>query len=238
MGVGSGSISEGLCSVGQAASSRRTAPKRWQRLVVAIALAIVVFLLAPVLGISSAVPVRLVAAWDGFALLLLTFEGWVVLRSTPVSTRGEAASEDLGPLLMLVIIVSACVMSVIAAVVLLRRPHEFAPQGQSGLLIGLGLLAVVSAWLLTHTSYALHYARLYYADREKPGGLNFPGHEAPTDWDFVYFSFVIGMTFQVSDVSITRRAMRRSVLLHALVSFLFNTAILALAISLVVGRLV
>jgi len=220
-----------------AAWVRRVTPSRWQRLAMAGGFAILVFVAMPALHVSASMAVRLVAAWDVFALVMLVLEGWLILSSTPGSTRGQAKAQDLGPLLMLAIIVCACLVSVIAVVVLLRRPGKFAPQSQSGLLAGLGALAVVSAWFLTHTTYALHYARLYYADPAKQGGLHFPGHEEPSDWDFLYFSFVIGMTFQVSDVTITRRVMRRSALLHALVSFVFNTAILALAVSFFIDRI-
>lgn len=86
--------------------------------------------------------------------------------------------------------------------------------------------------------HALRYARLYYRDDGAgEGGLEFPGKEPPDDFDFAYFSFTIGMCFQVSDVSVSSRLIRRTVLVHSLVSFLYNTAILALALNLVFGRL-
>jgi uncharacterized membrane protein len=96
---------------------------------------------------------------------------------------------------------------------------------------------VLVAWVLTHTAYTLRYARLYYIPRngETREGLRFPGDEAPDDMDFAYFSFVLGMAFQVSDVSITCKHIRRAVLWHSLQSFLYNTVILALSLNLLFG---
>jgi uncharacterized membrane protein len=98
------------------------------------------------------------------------------------------------------------------------------------------LLAVVTSWLLTHTSWALRYAHLYYRDdKEGVGGLVFPGDRAPTAFDFAYFAFTLGICFQTSDVCITSPQIRRAALFHACQSFAYNTAILALALNLAFG---
>jgi len=98
------------------------------------------------------------------------------------------------------------------------------------------VVAVSSAWMLTQTAYALRYAHLYYRDHgQGVGGLEFPGGGRPSYLDFAYFSFTVGMCFQVSDVTISTRQMRRAVLGHSLLSFLYNTAILATAINLAIG---
>jgi uncharacterized membrane protein len=100
------------------------------------------------------------------------------------------------------------------------------------------LSAVVSAWGLTHTAYALRYAHLYYRDDDDgEGGLEFPGKIDPDGFDFAYFSFTLGMCFQVSDVCITSRTIRRTVLSHTLLSFLYNTVVLGLALNLMLGFL-
>ncbi len=93
------------------------------------------------------------------------------------------------------------------------------------------------SWAAIHTTFALHYAHEYY--RGTVGGLAFPGDgkEEPDYWDFVYFSFVIGMTAQVSDVGITDRIIRRTATVHGIVSFVFNTALLALTINIVAGAI-
>jgi len=100
----------------------------------------------------------------------------------------------------------------------------------------LGGLAVAASWTLTHTTFSFRYAHLFYGDADADpgddGGLAFPGEPAPDYWDFLYFSFVIGMTCQVSDVQVTSHRIRRLALAHGVLSFLFNTIILALAVNL------
>ena len=93
--------------------------------------------------------------------------------------------------------------------------------------------------MFTQTIFALHYAHEFYGTGRRAAGLKFPGDERPDYWDFVYFAFVIGMTFQVSDVGITHREIRRTVVAHGVLSFLFTAAILALAVNIaasLVGR--
>src|SRR5262249_18945131 len=111
-----------------------------------------------------------------------------------------------------------------------------APAEGRDLFLGLGLLAVASAWLLTHTMYTLRYAHLYYRDGvEREGGLAFPGGGHPAYIDFAYYSFTIGMCFQVSDVTITNPRLRRETLLHSMLSFLYNPVILAVALNFAMG---
>ena len=100
----------------------------------------------------------------------------------------------------------------------------------------LAILTVVFSWLLMHGVFGLRYAHTYYGDSdtaegEHAGGLDFPGERLPDYRDFAYFSYVIGMTCQVSDVTVESRKMRRLVLLHGMLSFGFNTVILALTIN-------
>jgi uncharacterized membrane protein len=101
--------------------------------------------------------------------------------------------------------------------------------------IVLASLSMLASWTLTHTMFALYYAHHYYgtgdADHADRGGLQFPGEPTPDYWDFFYFSFVIGMTCQVSDVQVGSRPMRRLVLIHGVLSFFFNAVILALAVN-------
>jgi uncharacterized membrane protein len=106
------------------------------------------------------------------------------------------------------------------------------------LFVVLCVVAVASAWALTHTAYTLRYAHLYYReDADGVGGLSFPGNTPPAYLDFAYFAFTIGMCFQTSDVTITSRPIRRAVLGHSVLSFVYNTTILATAVSLVIGFL-
>jgi uncharacterized membrane protein len=107
--------------------------------------------------------------------------------------------------------------------------------------VGFAILSVALSWIMIHTIFAIRYTHLYYnlmyeermSQKEHKGGLIFPSDEPPDYFDFAYFSFVIGMTWQVSDVQITSKRIRRIVLLHALLSFLYNTVILALSINII-----
>ena len=106
---------------------------------------------------------------------------------------------------------------------------------ERGFLVALVAGTLLLSWLMTHTLFALRYAHEFYdgpEDGTKPaGGLEFPGDTKPDYWDFYYFALVLGMTFQVSDVQITSRALRRLATAHGLIGFLFNTVILALSVN-------
>jgi len=98
--------------------------------------------------------------------------------------------------------------------------------------LALATTTIALSWAFTHTIFALHYAHDFYGDYGgKRSGLNFPGEEEPDYWDFVYFSFVIGMTSQVSDVAVTSQLIRRTVNAHGIVSFFFNATLLALTVN-------
>ncbi len=190
---------------------------------------------APSLGWA----IHLVAGWDAAGVTLLVLDWWRIWHETSVETRRHAAAEDPGRTLVWLLVLLANTVSLFAAGFVMRRARSIAPNGSAfWLLLGLCLAAVVSAWALTHTTYSLRYAHLYYRDDDDgEGGLEFPGKISPDGFDFAYFSFTLGMCFQVSDVSITTRIIRRAVLSHALLSFLYNTVVLALALNLVLGFL-
>ncbi len=179
--------------------------------------------------------VRGVAAWNAFGFIFLSLVWWIICTSDSTETRRRAGAEDPGRKSVGAIVVLSSFVSVFASTILLRKARTLAPHA-SGALIVLCLAAVACAWFLTHSTYTLRYARLFYqSDREAEGGLQFPGEGPPDDWDFAYFSFTIGMCFQVSDVAITSRSIRRTALTHQLISFVYNTAILALALNLIFG---
>jgi uncharacterized membrane protein len=99
------------------------------------------------------------------------------------------------------------------------------------------VLTILLSWAFIHTMFALHYAHEFY-DEEAGGGMTFPGGDGDPDyWDFAYFAFVIGMTSQVSDVSVTSKRIRRTVAAHGIVSFLFNAALLALSVNIAAGAI-
>jgi uncharacterized membrane protein len=183
--------------------------------------------------------VNIVAGWDGGGLAILVLAWWLVLTADADEMRQRAATVDPGHRAVSLMVIVGSVFSLFAAAVVMRHAEHFASSRTAlGLLSGLCLAAVLIAWLLVHTAYTLRYAHLYYTDDESGvGGLEFPGGQAPDALDFAYFAFTLGMCFQVSDVPITSRPIRRSALGHALLSFLFNTAIVALALNVVFGIL-
>lgn len=174
-------------------------------------------------------PVRVIAAGDAFFLVYLLLFGIFALRATPDTTMTHARVEDEGVTLIATLTLTAVGCSLTAIVLLMG-------EGQSlkSFPLAAAIISVPLGWLTVHSSVALHYARLYYAEEEDGGsqeGLQFPCDEAPDVLDFLYFSFVLGMSAQTSDVEITGRRMRRSVLLHSVVSFFYNTVILALTVN-------
>ena len=202
------------------------------RLLVGIGAFFVVVLLLSHEGL----PLRIIAGWNALALVMLSFAWAMIWRSDAEETRCRAAAEDPGRRSVWVLATVSSTLSLFAAIVVLRQAHQLAP-GRALIWIALCLFAVGSSWLLTHTSWALRYAHLYYRDdHEGVGGLCFPGDlEKPDAFDFAYFAFTIGICFQTSDVTITSRQIRRAVLFHACQSFAYTTAIVALALNLAFG---
>ena len=197
------------------------------RLVLAVALGVLVDQLV---ATRAGWAISLIAGWDAGALLMLLISWGIIARSSPASTRARAGTEDPGRTAVWAIVSIASVIGFFASAVVLRSAKGIAPY-ESRALITLALAAVAMAWFLTHSSFTLRYARLYYRPKDGEGGIEFPGGEAPDDFDFAYFAFTIGMTFQVSDAVVTNRSIRRTVLVHALLAFAYNTAILALALN-------
>lgn len=182
---------------------------------------------------ASGWPVRLVAGWDAACVALLT-SAWVTISAAdPAQTRRRAAAEDPGRTAVWIFVIVSGAFSIGGATLLLPRAGTLAPESTTAL-VSLCLLAVVSAWLLTHSAYSLRYAHVYYRDdHQGAGGMEFPGKRAPDDLDFAYFSFTVGMCYQTSDVTVSSFAIRRMVLVHAIISFAYNTVILALALNLI-----
>jgi uncharacterized membrane protein len=181
--------------------------------------------------------VRAVAGWDAGAFTLLSLVWWVIVGSDQKQTQCRAAAADPGRTVAWLLVTTASAFSIFAGSYVMRHARSIEPERGSAL-ICLSLIAVVLAWTLTHTSYTLRYAHLFYRDDDEgEGGLTFPGERKPDDFDFAYFAFTIGMCFQVSDVVVTSQQIRRAVLFHAVISFAYNTVILALALNLLFGFL-
>src|SRR6266851_5795940 len=212
------------------------------RLFASVLVALVVFALLPA---TIASPIRFVIAWDccavAFMCLILTMMG-----SSPEKLRHRARIEDSSQWAILGLMVAATLASLLSIGFVL---HD-AKQQSGWAAIEHVVLAggtILLSWFFVHLLFAIHYAHAYYGDDPDDedssdgvsvaGGLAFPGEENPDYWDFLYFSFVVGMTCQVSDVQVTGRIMRRLTLSHGIIAFLFNTMILALTINLLAGLL-
>ena len=188
----------------------------------------------------DALLVRLVTGWDVFALTSLVLIWLSIMQADVDRIRAVAATEDFSRLLASLFIIVAASASLLAVVALLGSMQNMEAAAKFRRL-GLLIVAVGSSWVLVHTVFTLRYAHFYY-DQDTPGqdngGIDFPGDTKEPDYlDFAYFAFVIGMTAQTADVSITGRHPRHLALLHGLISFLFNTALVALVINGIAGAL-
>lgn len=183
---------------------------------------------------------RVVVAWDGFSAAYLLLVWAVVATADTARLRRLATRQDPGHTLTFVAVLLAAGASLLAVVLLLNGLKNLSVS-ERALRTGVSMAAVMASWLLLHTLFALRYAHAYFSEdlNTSPpdllGGLNFPGDAPTTYWDFAYFSFVIGMTAQTSDTGVTSLRMRRMALVHGLLSFGFNTAVVALTINVLAG---
>lgn len=175
------------------------------------------------------------AGWEAGGSTLLALSWFTVTSCPAAATQRRAAADDPGRFAIYLIVVLTSGASLLATTALIRRARAVAGD-RADALVALSLANVALCWALTHTAFTLRYAHLYYReDAEGVGGIGFPGGEAPSYFDFAYFAFTVGMTFQVSDTTISSPQIRRAVLLHAVLSFVYNTAILAFVLNLVFG---
>jgi uncharacterized membrane protein len=191
-------------------------------------LAIVIGLLAYALLPGSLRQVtRALIGWDICVAVYLLLVFIMVWRSGLTHIKRNAALQDDGRFVILMVAAIGAFASIAAIVFELGASHHSASA------LTLATVTIALSWAAVHTIFALHYAHEFYRGA-KPGGLQFPSgdqHETPDYWDFVYFSFVIGMTAQVSDVGITDKTIRRTATAHGIVSFIYNTALVALMVN-------
>jgi len=185
---------------------------------------------------------RGVFAYDAAALVMLVLEWRFAMQRDAAVTKRRAAVEDPGRVAITGVVLVSSAAGLFAAVAILGAGAG--AQGGATVRVvayALALSAVVLGWLMIHTAFTFRYAHLYYRDDERPPGpdrgLKFPGREQPNDFDFAYFSLVLGMTFQVSDVQITSRRIRRLALAHALIAFAYNASIFAFTVNVVASLL-
>lgn len=206
------------------------------RLMIALAVGAMVFL--SVYKNHSA-PAIVLLTWISIASVIILLDWIIIITSHPREVRKIAKLQDSSRTFIFLFVLTASLASLGAIIFLLKSAKGHKESIDAHIL--LAIAAVGISWWLVHTIFTLLYAHLYYdtdtddGKQLEVGGLEFPGNEDPDYLDFVYFSFIIGMTFQVSDVEISSRKIRRFALLHSLLSFAFNTAILALSINVISG---
>jgi uncharacterized membrane protein len=193
---------------------------------------------AAVCGVAAFLAARLagfsapaLAGGDVFYLVFLFFCAVMISGQSADTLRARANSEDEGVGIVILITLATLAFFSDAVFVALNHRHDHAI-----IVLVLAGLGAFLGWLVLHTVMAFHYANLhYFDDPERPsddgGDLDFPGCEEPNLWDFLYFSFVVGMTAQVSDVEVKTSVMRRAVLGHGVISFFLNTVFIAMAVN-------
>jgi uncharacterized membrane protein len=200
------------------------------RTFIALLIFIVAGALLMVLKLRPATAVLL--AFDLAALVFLGIIARMFNRASAAHMRSQARAQDTG---RWGVLWSGIVLSTVVLVALSSELH--AAKGGGLLALGVGALSVVLSWLFLNIMFAIHYAHGFYGDLgEKHAGLEFPDTPQPDYWDFAYFAIVIGMTFQVSDVQITSRYLRRVALLHSVIAFFFNVFIIAITVNIVAGQ--
>jgi uncharacterized membrane protein len=207
-----------------------------QKLFISIAIAVVVYLIVEIKEISPITHIMI--GWDTFSVCMIVMT-WITFFITKAKQiRIESKVQDSSRSAIFIIILVSTLASFLTVLLLIVTKKE----GNSGASwrMPIAIAGMLFSWLLIHTSFTLRYAHIFYGDHEiKPnthaGGLDFPGDDLPDYLDFAYFSFVLGMTFQVSDVQITSKRFRRLALLHGLISFIFDTTMIALTINIIAG---
>jgi uncharacterized membrane protein len=180
---------------------------------------------------------RVLGGWN---VAILTFVPLVFIRMSRMDAlqlRAHYEEEDpTAPVILLVVVIGA-VLSLLAIVGLLSTLKHASAGVRLGHLL-LATLTIASSWCVVHTMYTLHYADIYYSVAQGAAApLSFPGTPQPLFWDFVYFSFTIGVACQTADVATTHTGVRRTVAVHSVVSFVFNLAVLGFAINVSAGLL-
>jgi uncharacterized membrane protein len=180
---------------------------------------------------------RIMIGWDCFSICMIIISGVIFFSMRPRQIRVLAKTEDAGRIVVFFIVLIATLGSLLGVMLLLGNKEAWLLK--KGVETFIYISGVICSWLLLHTMFAYRYALLYYGDHPLDPdthtvGLQIPNELWPDYLDFAYFAFVIGMTFQVSDIEISSRTIRRVALIHGMLSFLFNTVIVALTINVIV----
>jgi uncharacterized membrane protein len=206
-------------------------PRRHLRIWIALAVGIVACFILPA---RQPLISRMLVGWDsGTTFFLVAIYLWM-RRFTPAAICSQYIEEDASGPIILVAVTAAALLSLIAIVQpLVTLRHATYDQRVWG--FALAAVTLVDSWLLVPTMFTMHYADMYYSAPAENRPLHFPRTDMPAFWDFAYFSFTIAAACQTADVSTTEVSIRRVVILHEIVSFAFNVAILGFAINITAG---
>ncbi|MHB9056049.1 MAG: DUF1345 domain-containing protein [Paludibacteraceae bacterium] len=181
---------------------------------------------------------KLVISWGAFALIFLILSWCVIFIRTVPQIKKKAPEDDGGVAFVFFMVIVSSFAGMFSVLLLLISQDS--ATNNNPLFIPACISGMILSWAMVHTVYVFHYAHEYYGINTRDasthaGGLDFPGEKLPDYIDFAYFSFVMGCTFQVSDVQITSRRIRRIALVHGVLSFILNTFVVALTINLIAG---
>jgi len=180
---------------------------------------------------------RVLTGWNGAMLVLVTLTYVLLRRLDAGQLRARYQEEDPTAPVILLVVVAGALLSLLAIVALLSTVRHAAPAERVAHLV-LSTMTIVNSWLLVHTMYTIHYADMYYSVAEgDPPPLIFPDTPAPLFWDFVYFSFTIGVACQTADVCTRQTQIRKTVIVHSIIAFVFNLAVLGFALNVSAGLL-
>lgn len=213
-----------------------------KKLLISLAIGLIAYFVFPFEGTSSLT--HLLFGWDWFAFCQLLL-AWITFYSiSPSDIIKQARKQDDNSIVIFFIVLVATCCSLLA-VILLLISKSAGPSSQTlRLIVAIGCMLL--SWFLVHSIFAIRYAHIYYAEKKKEegveneessyaGGLNFPDDQEPDFLDFAYFSFTAGMTFQVSDVEVSSKKLRRITFLHSLISFGYNATIIAISVNIIGG---
>jgi uncharacterized membrane protein len=202
-----------------------------RRLIVAVAAGVLGYVAAG--WLATPAPAHVLIGWNAAAAAYLAQVWRLFATADSAAVKRTAEREDESPSGMLVIVLSL-VLASLGAIVQAMVAAKNGPEAQRALVAGLAGVTLVGSWLLLQSVFVLHYAHRHFGDADGKG-FDFPGEPAKDYMDFVYLSFCIGATFQVSDTTVKTAKLRRLITAHAAVAYLFNTAILALGINIIAG---
>lgn len=206
------------------------------KLLAAVSIAVMVFFLLGITEIENRC--RVILAWDAFCITMITVSWLLFFTTSEKELHDVVEVQDDGLKAIFTIVLIALCISLFATLLLVSNQAE--PSMNKTLYMAITFSPVLFSWILLHTIFTVRYAHFYHDHNtldtgSNIGGMRFPSDAEPDYVDFAYFSFVIGMTFQVSDVQVNSRVIRRFVLMHSVLSFMFNTIIVAMTINTIAG---